>query len=38
MAIILAIFRIAGETPVENDKLQIVGRWFEIWSEVDAKR
>ena len=28
MGITLAVFRIAGKTPVENDKLQIVARWL----------
>ena len=32
MGITLAVFRIAGKTPVENDKLQIVARWLDIWS------
>ena len=32
MEITLAVFRIAGKTPLENDKLQIVARWFDIWS------
>ena len=32
MGIILAVFRKAGKTPVENDKLQTVVRWFDIWS------
>ena len=32
MGITLAVFGIAGKTPVENDKLQIVARWFDIWS------
>ena len=32
MEITLAVFKIAGKTPVENDKLQIVARWFDIWS------
>ena len=32
MGITLASFRIVGKTPVENDKLQIVARWFDIWS------
>ena len=32
MGIILAVFRKAGKTPVENDKLQTVARWFDIWS------
>ena len=32
MGITVAVFRIAGKTPVENDKLEIVGRWFDIWS------
>ena len=32
MGITLAVFRIAGKTPVENDKLQIVSRWFDICS------
>ena len=32
MGITLAVFRIAGKTPVGN-KLQIVAQWFDIWSE-----
>ena len=32
MGITLAVFRIAGKTPVENDKIQIVASWFDIWS------
>ena len=32
MGITLAVFRIAGKTPVKNDRLQIVARWFDIWS------
>ena len=32
MGTTLAVFRIAGKTPVENDKLQIVARWFDNWS------
>ena len=32
MGITLAVFRIAGKTPVENDKIQIVAGWFDIWS------
>ena len=32
MGITLAVFRIAGKAPVENDKLQIVERWFHVWS------
>ena len=32
MGITLVVFRKAGKTPVENDKLQTVARWFDIWS------
>ena len=32
MEITLPVFRIAGKTPVENDRLQIVARCFDIWS------
>ena len=31
MGIIMAVFKIARKT-VENDKLQIVARWLDIWS------
>ena len=30
--ITLAVFRREGKAPVENDKLQIVARWFDICS------
>ena len=32
MGMTLAVFRIARKTPVENDKLPIIPRWFDIWS------
>ena len=32
MGITLAVFRITGKNPGENDKWQIVARWFDIWS------
>ena len=31
MGITLTVFRIGGKTPVENDKIQIVAGWFDIW-------
>ena len=37
MGITLAVFRKSGKTHVENDKLQIVARWFDIWSRRRCK-
>ena len=28
----MVFLRIAGKMPVENDKLPIVARWFDVWS------